>query len=244
MKHLDLFSGIGGFAIAAQRLGIRTTQFVEIEPYCQKVLNKNFPGISIHGDIRTFTPRENQSWDIITAGFPCQDISAANPNGAGLQGERSGLFFEVIRLLRQVRPSYLVLENSSALLTHRNGRDMGAILWELSQCGYHAEWSVVSGCSVGAPHMRRRLLIVAYADSINGEVGLVLHKEHQRQVQAIYDQSSNSPWAKTPPCSSGMVNGLPNRVERVRALGNSIIPDVAELALARVLRFAKGGVAA
>ena len=236
MTHLDLFSGIGGFAIAAQRLGIQTTQFVESDAYCQKILNKNFPGIPIHGDIKTFRPCGH--WDVVTAGFPCQDISAANSNGVGLQGERSGLFFEVVRLLRQIRPRYVVLENSSALLTHRDGRDMGAILWELSQCGYHAEWSVVSGCSVGAPHMRRRLLIVAYADSIDGEIGVALHKKHNRQVQAVYDQSSHSPWSQAPPNSSGVVNGLSNRVDRVRALGNSIIPDVAEVALTRVARFA------
>ncbi|WP_031291993.1 DNA cytosine methyltransferase [Leptolyngbya sp. Heron Island J] len=236
MTHLDLFSGIGGFAIAAQRLGIKTTQFVEVNPYCQEILRKNFPGVAIHGDIRTFEPYE--AWDVVTAGFPCQDISSANPNGAGLQGERSGLFFEITRLVRQIRPRFLVLENSTALLNFRGGRDMGTILWELSCCGYHAEWSAVSGCSMGAPHMRKRLLIVAYADSIDGEIGLALHEDNQRPIQAIYDRSSNSPWAKTPPSFSGVANGVPNRVDRVRALGNSIIPDIAELALSRAMRYA------
>lgn len=164
LKHLDLFSGIGGFALAAEMAGgITTQQFVEVDSYCQKVLAKNFPSVPTHGDITTFSATSSQ-YDIITGGFPCQDISAANHKGQGLDGKRSGLFFELMRIVRECRPRYIVLENVAALLSKRNGRDMGTVLWELSECGYDAEWQVVSAASVGAPHLRKRVFIVAYCD--------------------------------------------------------------------------------
>ncbi|MEO1399625.1 MAG: DNA (cytosine-5-)-methyltransferase [Cyanobacteria bacterium J06635_1] len=235
LQHLDLFSGIGGFSLAAQMVGnIKTTQFVELRPHCHQVLAKQFPGIPIHADITTFTAERGQ-FDLITAGFPCQDISAANAQGEGITGERSGLFFEVIRILRECRPRYLVLENSPALLNFRSGRDMGAILWELSRCGYDADWSVISACSVGAPHPRKRLFIVAYPNSINGSLGLAFHDQYRRALQTQHKKASFSPWAEAPPHSSGMANGLPHRVDRVIGLGNAVVPQVAAIALQRVL---------
>ena len=165
LKMLDLFSGIGGFTLAAQMVGgIETKQFCEIDPHCQKVLMKNFPGIPIHDDITTFTPARG-TYDLITGGFPCQDVSNANSNGRGLEGERSGLFYELMRIVRECRPRYVVLENVSALLSGRKGRDMAAVLWELSESGFDAEWQTISAASVGAPHLRERVFIVAYRDS-------------------------------------------------------------------------------
>ncbi|MEM9008192.1 MAG: DNA (cytosine-5-)-methyltransferase [Cyanobacteria bacterium P01_F01_bin.86] len=238
MKHLDLFSGIGGFALAAKSCGFATVQFVEKDDFCKRVLGKNFPGVPIHGDITTFSAIEGQQVDVITAGFPCQDISQANSTKArqGLEGSRSGLFFEIIRLVRQIRPRYLVLENSAALLNFRKGRDMGAILWELSQCGYDAEWSVVSGCSVGAPHMRKRLFIVAYPNRQHGEKRMAIQLNNNRHLQAINKESSFSVWTKSAPQPGGISNGIPNRMDRVRALGNAVIPAVAEVALKKVLQ--------
>jgi DNA (cytosine-5)-methyltransferase 1 len=163
LKALDLFSGCAGFTYAASLLGavIETVQFVEIDPQAQKVIEDNYPGVLIHDDITTFTARPGQ-YDIITAGFPCQDISAANSNGLGLDGKRSGLFFEIIRIICQCRPRYVLLENVSALLSSNRGRDMGTVLWELSQIGYDAEWEVIPAVAVGANHIRERLWIVAY----------------------------------------------------------------------------------
>jgi len=235
LAHLDLFSGIGGFSLAAQMVGgIDTQQFVEINPFAQKVLNKNFPGIPIYGDVTTYTP--TRQFDIVTGGFPCQDISQANTakSRQGLKGDKSGLFFEIIRIIRQCRPRYVVLENSAALLNFRRGRDMGTILWELSQCGYDAEWSVVSACSMGAPHMRKRLFIVAYANSQHGESRMVIHEKDQRGIQAKHNRSSPSPWAEPPPKPSGVANGIPNRLDRVKSLGNAVAPRVAMVALKRV----------
>jgi DNA (cytosine-5)-methyltransferase 1 len=185
LKVLDLFSGCGGFTYAASLLGeaIETVQFVEIDPQAQKVLENNYPGIPIHDDIATFTARPGQ-YDIITAGFPCQDISTANSKGLGLDGKRSGLFFEIIRIIRQCRPRYILLENVPALLSSNRGRDMGTVLWELSQIGYDAEWEVIPAIAVGANHLRERLWIVAYPNG-NG-------RERQISDQRIREQWKNS----------------------------------------------------
>ena len=165
MKHLDLFSGIGGFSLTAQWVGgIETTQFVEIDKAVHPVLSEHFTA-PIHDDITTFNPLSITRFDLVTAGFPCQDLSAANHKGTGLDGTRSGLFFEIIRLLRSHRPSYVVLENVPALLSSNGGRDMGSVLWHLADCGYDAEWDVLPAAIVGANHLRRRLWIVAYANS-------------------------------------------------------------------------------
>jgi DNA (cytosine-5)-methyltransferase 1 len=157
MKQLDLFAGIGGFSLAASWFGIQTKQFVEIDPYCQQVLAKNFPNIPIHDDITTYNPRLGE-FDIITAGFPCTDLSCANPNGRGLEGERSGLFFEVVRILRAVQPRFLLLENVPNLIN----RGLDRVLWEIAQSGFDAEWQVISAASMGAPHRRERIFIIAY----------------------------------------------------------------------------------
>jgi DNA (cytosine-5)-methyltransferase 1 len=176
LKALDLFSGCAGFTYAASLLGtgIETVQFVEIDPQAQKVIESNYPGISIHDDITTFAARPGQ-YDIITAGFPCQDISAANSKGLGLDGKRSGLFFEIIRIIRQCRPRYVLLENVAALLSSNRGRDMGTVLWELSQIGYDAEWEVIPAIAVGANHIRERLWIVAYPNC-NGRPGQIINQ--------------------------------------------------------------------
>ena len=149
LKLLDTFSGIGGFSYAAEKLvgGFETTQFIEIDPYCQKVLNKHWPNVPIHDDIRTFTAKPFQ-YDAVCGGFPCQDLSVAG-RGKGITPEtRSGLFYELMRVIRMVRPKYVILENVAAILN--NGLDI--VLGELSEAGYDAEWAVISASSLGACH--------------------------------------------------------------------------------------------
>lgn len=162
-KVLSLFSGIAGFELGIAAAGLQeqfqVTQFVENNEYCQKVLSKRFPAIPIWGDIRTFNPQPGE-FDVFCGGFPCQDISSAGKR-EGIRGDRSGLFFEIIRLVRVVRPRYLLLENVANLLA--NG--MGEVLAELSECGYDAEWSLVSAAEVGAVHKRERIFIIAYPQS-------------------------------------------------------------------------------
>lgn len=262
MKHLDLFSGIGGFALAVKWLGIQTSHFVEIDPYCQKVLAKNFPGTPIHDDITTFTAHPGE-YDLITGGFPCQDISSANPNGRGLEGERSGLFYELMRIIRQCRPRYVLLENVANLLSGRAGRDMGAVLWELSQCGYDAEWQVISAASVGAPHLRKRVFIIAYrtcqrlenwecspvlqeaigavegSDFTANPFGQRCERSRDAGIQKESRQNSSladlSWWDKIEPPVLRVDDGVPNRVDRIRGLGNAVVPQCAVIPLRRIL---------
>ena len=158
---LDTFAGIGGFSYAAHKLvgGFETKQFIEIDPFCQKILNKHFPNVPIHDDIRTFSAISGQ-YDVICGGFPCQSISVAG-NRAGITEEsRSGIFYELMRVIRMVRPRFVVLENVAAILN--NGLDI--VLGELSQAGYDAEWSVISASSLGACHRRSRWWCVAYTN--------------------------------------------------------------------------------
>tara|TARA_A100001035_G_scaffold193083_1_gene154375 strand:+ start:248 stop:1237 length:990 start_codon:yes stop_codon:yes gene_type:complete len=162
MKILDTFAGIGGFSYAAEKLigGFETTQFIEIDPFCQKVLKKHWPHVPIHDDIRTFTAEPFQ-YQVITGGFPCQDISVAGLQKGITEETRSGLFFELMRVIRMVRPQYVVLENVAAILN----RGLDIVLRELSEAGYDAEWSVISASSVGACHQRSRWWLVAYPKS-------------------------------------------------------------------------------
>ena len=163
MKLLDTFAGIGGFSYAAEKLvgGFETTQFIEINPYCQKVLNKHWSHVPIHDDITTFTAKPGE-FDIITGGFPCQDISVAGLQKGITKETRSGLFYELIRVIRMVRPKYVVLENVAAILN----RGLDIVLRELSEAGYDAEWAVISASSLGACHQRSRWWLVAYPNSI------------------------------------------------------------------------------
>ena len=136
LKMLDTFAGIGGFSYAAEKLvgGFKTVQFIEIDPYCQQILNKNFPNIPIHDDITTYRA-EPYSADIITGGFPCTDISVAGRGEGITEATRSGLWFQLIRTIRMVRPKYFILENVSAILT--NGMDI--VLRDIYEAGYDAE---------------------------------------------------------------------------------------------------------
>ena len=158
LRMIDTFSGIGGFSLAARWLGgIETVQFVEREPFCQRILSKHWPTVPIHDDICTYEP-EPGSADIVCGGFPCQDISQAG-KGAGLAGSRSGLFYELLRVVRMVGPSYIVLENVAAI-THRG---MDAVLGALAEAGYDCEWACIPAAAVGACHQRDRWWCVAYA---------------------------------------------------------------------------------
>ena len=166
MRVLDLFSGIGGFAYAGQLLGGFTTiDFVELDSYCQQVLRKNFPNVPIHDDINTFdTSFRFGDYDLITAGFPCQDLSSAGKQAGLGAGTRSGLFYRVMQIARQVRPKYILLENVANTISHANGQSFQQILYEIAKSGYNAEWGIVSARDVGGCHLRKRIWIIAYAN--------------------------------------------------------------------------------
>ena len=183
LKLLDAFAGIGGFSYAAERLvgGFETKQFIEIDPYCQSVLKKNFPNIPIHNDITTFQSYQGE-YDLLTAGFPCQDLSVAGSQKGIGAGTRSGLFYEVMRLVRLIRPRFVLLENVRNLISHQQGETFQEILFQIAKAGYDAEWSIVSARDVGACHKRERIWIIAYPK----HHGLPPSKE-----QGIHDQASD-----------------------------------------------------
>jgi DNA (cytosine-5)-methyltransferase 1 len=155
LNVLDLFSGVGGFSLGLERAGMRTVAFWEIASHAKRVLGKHWPRVPVHGDITKYDFEEGQA-EVITAGFPCQDISLAG-EGTGITGERSGLYREVIRAIRVVRPKFAVLENVAALLS----RGMGTVLGDLAEIGYDAEWHCIPASAVGAPHRRDRVWIIA-----------------------------------------------------------------------------------
>ena len=182
LNHLDLFSGIGGFALAARWVGgIRTIGFCDNEKYARQVLAKNFPGVPIYEDVRELHPdvivSRDGRIDFLTCGFPCQDLSVAG-NQKGIEAERSGLFFEITRLSDEIlaycgtRPS-LVLENVPNLLTGNGGDWARTVYSELAVRGYRCEWKIISASDVGAPHLRKRwwcLAYLPYSKSLHGNV--------------------------------------------------------------------------
>ena len=163
----ELFAGIGGIGLGLEMAGgFEVAWQVERDPYAQKVLAKNWPGLPIHDDVTTFPPDNSDEWkvDMITGGFPCQDISVAG-KGAGLHGHRSGLFFEIIRIAGVLQPRFLLLENVPALLT----RGLPEVLGALAQSGYDAQWRVLSAAEMGAPHLRKRIFIFATLADTDGK---------------------------------------------------------------------------
>ena len=165
LRVLDLFSGIGGFSLGLERTGgFETVAFCEIEEYPRRVLAKHWPRVPCYHDVRDLTAdalaRDGIAVDVICGGFPCQDISFAG-KGAGLAGERSGLWFHYARLIGELRPAYVIVENVAALLS----RGLADVLGSLASLGYGAEWHCIPASAVGAPHRRDRLWIVAYPGS-------------------------------------------------------------------------------
>jgi len=153
----SLFSGIGGFELAGEACGVRTIWQSEIDPFCTQLLAERFPGTPNLGDITKIDWSGVERPDIIAGGFPCQDISYAG-KGAGLEGERSGLWYEYARAIREVGPRYVIVENVRALFT----RGFDAVLGTLADLGYDAEWAMYGAADVGAPHRRHRVWILAY----------------------------------------------------------------------------------
>ena len=264
LKILDGFAGIGGFSYAAHKLvgGFETTQFVEIDPFCQKVLKKHFPNTPIHDDIRTFTARPFQ-YDVITGGFPCQDLSVAGRRAGITKESRSGLFYELIRIIRLVRPKFVVMENVAAILN--NGLDI--VLGELSEAGYDAEWSIISASSLGACHRRSRWWLVAYPNSFRcggrdsercsiQERKILSGKQKGSEMGSEIERCSlddhrwrntkhrlNPNWKEygVKPTIYRNPNGVSSRLDKNRshALGNSLVPQAAALPLQRIIDLEK-----
>jgi DNA (cytosine-5)-methyltransferase 1 len=178
LRVLDLFSGIGGFSLGLERTGgFETVAFCEIEDYPRRVLAKHWPGVPIYDDVRTLTAdtlaRDGIAVDVICGGFPCQDLSAAG-NLAGIDGERSGLWSEIARLVGELRPRFIVVENVANLLSgpsERPGQWFGRVLGDLAALGYDAEWNCIPAAAVGAPHRRDRVWLIAYPCEVRRDAG-------------------------------------------------------------------------
>jgi DNA-cytosine methyltransferase len=161
-KVLDLFSGIGGFSLGLESTGgFETIAFCEVEKYPLEILNKHWPNVPVYNDIKELTyerlKEDNLVPDVITGGFPCQDISCAG-KGKGIKAERSGLWSEMFRLIRDVRPAWAIIENVSAL----RSKGLTLVLQNLCEIGYMCEWHCIPASAVGAPHQRDRIWVVAY----------------------------------------------------------------------------------
>ena len=312
----ELFAGIGGIGLGLEMTGGFEVRWqVERDPYATRVLEKNWPDVKRWDDVTTFPPTESDVWnvDLIAGGFPCQDISLAG-KGAGLKGERSGLFYEIVRIAERLRPKYLLLENVSALLV----RGMGEVLGALAEVGYDAEWHCIPAIAVGAPHRRDRVFIIANSqhngrdrvranerkrkreemgrgkqsgrDGSNGEMayasgyrcakdakrfpkprskaGSTIQHEKERaeniypdpggkrrqggsvqpflwqpnlpgKLKGIRENVGVGQWAIEPQLGR-VANGVPSRVDRIRCLGNAVVPQVAQFIGEQILRVHNG----
>jgi DNA (cytosine-5)-methyltransferase 1 len=167
LKHLDLFSGIGGFSLGLERTGgFETVAFCDNDKKTHLVLKKHWPNVPIFDDVSTLKGKDLGAVEIITGGFPCQDLSVAG-KGAGLAGERSGLWWQFHRLIEETNPKYVIAENVAVL----RSRGLDEVLRSLNSIGYDAEWHCIPASAVGAPHQRDRIWIVAYPNSDDGRAG-------------------------------------------------------------------------
>jgi len=231
LKVLDLFSGIGGFSLGLERTGgFSTVAFCEIESFPQKVLRKHWPEVPIYEDVRKLTAerlhRDGIFPNFISAGFPCQDASAANPGGQGTKGERTGLFSEAVRLVDELEPCGVLLENVANLLN----RGFGDILAALAQIGYDAEWDCIPSSFVGAWHKRDRVWVLAYPGCKRNGKGKpkeqILRQSHlSREPSRVFAKWPGRSNLSGPTLHRG-ANGLSRELD---SHGNAVVPQIPEL---------------
>lgn len=226
MNVLSLFAGIGGLELGLERAGMTVVGQVEIDPFCRQVLAKHWPDVPKHDDVRTavqwWESEPRPDVDLICGGFPCTDIANCGKR-AGITGPKSGLWGAMLDTVRHLRPRYVLVENVSALLV----RGLDTVLADLAGIGFDAEWTTLSGCSVGAPHARSRVFILAYPAGVGrqrwggSEPGQALLEPQRRS------EKPRRPWT-IEPRPVGVAYGLPQRVDRLTALGNAVVPQVSE----------------
>lgn len=264
LKMLDLFSGIGGFSLGLEKSGvIETVAFCEIDEHCRKVLHKHWPGVLKFKDIKDLKPMEGD-YDIICGGFPCQDISVAGQKKGITNETRSGLWYEYKRIIKEVKPRFVIIENVRNLLNS----GLAIVIKDLHEIGYDCEWEIISARSVGACHLRERIWIVAYPKYIRQvqceyearqEWSSARHSEEIFKGSCFGTTSSDnfrfwpsfateeeksewwtkatasfSDWWKIESDICRVDDGLSKqldkgRVNRIKQLGNSIVPQIAEI---------------
>jgi len=240
----SLFSGAGLGDIAAEAIGLSHAWFCECDPFARAILARRWPCIPIFQDVRDIHGYNVKPVDIIIGGFPCQDISVAGA-GAGLAGKRSGLWFEYARIIRELRPRYAVVENVKALL----GRGLDRVLGDLAEIGYDAEWDVFPAAAFGAPHLRERLILVAYPCGDRGPArapilapggDLAIHRQpdgavdwHGLRLAGPRSQAALSAYRGPVVCR--VDDGGSQWLDRLRCLGNGIVPPVLRWVLERIV---------
>jgi len=232
MNELHLFAGAGGGILGGILLGHTPVCAVEIEPYCRKVLLQRqrdgiLPKFPIWDNVTTF---DGKHWrgkvDVVAGGFPCQDISIGNSNGAGIAGERSGLWKEMARIIGEIRPRYCFVENSPMLTI----RGLNRVLGDLSSMGYNAKWGVVGTCDVGGNNKRLRMWIVAnLPDSLREGYKSKREGRTSKKGKSYGHASKCSWWSSSPPLER-VANGVAYRMDRLKAIGNGQVPLVAATA--------------
>jgi DNA (cytosine-5)-methyltransferase 1 len=266
LRHLDLFSGIGGFSLGLERTGgFETVGFCDNDKKTHLVLKKHWPNVPIYDDVSTLKGSDLGTIDIITGGFPCQDLSVAG-KGAGLAGARSGLWFEFHRLIKETQPKWVIAENVAVL----RSRGLDQVLRSLDEIGYDAEWHCIPASAVGAPHRRDRIWIVAYPSKLQcdgskdnprisvepeekpklrnssgketlaysasiGSSGQMEFEQPKYPTQIVSretikpEHGSVSDFWKTEPQLGRVADGIPNRLDRLKQLGNSLVPQIPEM---------------
>lgn len=235
----SLFSGIGGLELGLESTGrFETVWQAEVDPFCRKVLEKRWKNCKIYEDVKDVrTENEVKRVDVICGGFPCQDLSTAREGsgqgrGRGLDGSKSGLYREFIRVIRELSPVGFVIENVPTLVN----RGLEAILGEVAKLGYDAEWHIVSAASTGGPHLRKRVFIMGHANCSHPQRGWIpsgVQEEHK-------DSHRNSDWRPdktwpTEPDLPRVADGVPDWSHRAKALGNAVVPKVASVVGMRMI---------
>ena len=231
MRHLDLFSGIGGFALAARWSGFETVAFCEIDQYCQKVLAKHWPQVPIYSDIKKLTRQGLESDgisqpDIITGGFPCQPFSVAGKQRG--QDDNRHLWSEMLRIISELHPAWGVGENVSGFV--RLGLD--DCLSDLESQGYAVQSFIIPACAVNASHRRDRVWIFANSngermetDRRSSQTKKAERKPFKADQCSLSRRSADREW-KLKPSMARVVHGIPHRVDRLKGLGNAVVPQL------------------
>lgn len=262
MRHGSLFSGIGGFDLAAEWMGWENIFQVEWDSFCQKVLTKNFPNVERYGDIKEFDGTKYRGFiDVISGGFPCQPFSYAGKR-KGKSDDRY-LWPQMLRVIREIKPAFIVGENVGGLISMENGKTLDRILSDLGNEGYTTEQFIIPACAIGAWHRRDRIWIIANSNGSGGsrlpaneidrcsgnnggEITKILQNVPNSNSQGLQgwdskklsecreqgiirqrDSQNNRPDWKSEPSVGRVANGIPNRVDRLKGLGNAIVPQVA-----------------
>ena len=249
----SLFAGIGGMDLGLERAGMTCKWQVEIDPFCQKVLAKHWPGVKRYGDITKLTGNELGPVDLICGGFPCQDVSLAGLRKGIGAGTRSGLYADMLRIVSVLRPTYVLMENVAGLLIPGSSDEpapISRVLGDLAEIGFDAEWQSIPAAAFGSPHIRDRVFIVAYTHRYFGDdgkditarlpqlQGRIFHTGKEEQDPRLCITSgypADASWWHCEPGMDRVADGVPAQMDRLRVLGNAVVPQVAEWIGKRIL---------